>query len=654
MQEGPTRPRRPTPDEQLLVSLCLSVALVLGVVPLLFVGALLFRYLHEQRSIRARRFYASAVIFGLLVTYGLRDMTHTEYSELVNALLHISEAGQGKNVSIAYGAIALLTLPLAPTVAGGFMAFSNLKRALQPYKTTDEWKEEQLKREARAEAIQQEQARTRSMELSDKVTPYQITLGTIVGGDMLPRGRASIALTKFDQWLVGEVGQGANDLNIIREHLFVIGATGSGKTTTLYRLCSEILRNCPSLDLIVIDGKGDENVATTLRALIWKYRQRMAPVVSLDEPPPGTAPTTYHGFCGGWETIYNRLAAMIKTTEATGAGEAYYADRNRDLLSLICKAPKGPPRSFADLSQRLSLSWLKTAYANVPQEHEALITLKQQRLDEIAVRLRPLARLLDHVIAPTGFRLEDTHEAIFSLDTLSNKDSASRFCEFFIEDFKNYVSRRAQRQGILLIDEFGAFGATNIRDLLAMARSRNWGVCLLTQDYANMGHQEQARQIVANCTTRLLMRTDYPEEMTLLAGTKLHVEGSIQRGPDGPTGMGSDRIQHTLKIDPNAVRKAARGKAWVYRMGYTIEVQVSPVQLTPEEIDAVAQIPVQAQEEQVQSTVTPPLEDGVLPDEQETPAPEQEPDEAPTINIVPKTDTAIPRQRRRGTFRLEE
>ena len=51
--------------------------------------------------------------------------------------------------------------------------------------------------------------------------------------------------------------------------------------------------------------------------------------------------------------------------------------------------------------------------------------------------------------------------------------------------------------------------------------------------------------------------------------------------------MGSDRLRHALKIDPNAVRKAPKGKAWVYRYGYTVEVQVSRVVIDEREQAAV-------------------------------------------------------------------
>jgi hypothetical protein len=166
---------------------------------------------------------------------------------------------------------------------------------------------------------------------------------------------------------------------------------------------------------------------------------------------------------------------------------------------------------------------------------------------------------------------------------MSIGDTARRFCRFLIEDIKDFVANRAQRPGVIVFDEFGEFGAENIRSVLALARSKQWGVVLATQDYANLGDEMTARQIVTNTRTKLLMGTDFPEELAMQGGTRLQLESSIQSDETGPTGMTSGRMQHGLKAEPNKIRSFESGQTYLLRRGKVVSLQISPVVLTQEQ-----------------------------------------------------------------------
>lgn len=75
------------------------------------------------------------------------------------------------------------------------------------------------------------------------------------------------------------------------------------------------------------------------------------------------------------------------------------------------------------------------------------------------------------------------------------------------------MGKRQKRPGLLIIDEFGAFGNKNIIALLTMARSADLGVILATQDIASLGEENERRLILANTPTKILMATDFPEEI---------------------------------------------------------------------------------------------------------------------------------------------
>jgi type IV secretory pathway TraG/TraD family ATPase VirD4 len=157
---------------------------------------------------------------------------------------------------------------------------------------------------------------------------------------------------------------------------------------------------------------------------------------------------------------------------------------------------------------------------------------------------------------------------------------AKKFLDFFIEDVKDWIGKRQPRgtKGLLIIDEFGTFRNQNITDVLSLARSSNLGVILATQDTATLGDTNTARRILANCNTYLLMKTNFPEELTELAGTVYRIEASQQTAEGGQaTGVGSARVQHQYKINPNEVPKMAPGEAFLINSRFTAKIQMKQV-----------------------------------------------------------------------------
>ena len=560
-----------TQRDDILITLVLLVAglLTIGFPTVLLAGGCC-KYLQSYRTKREYLSYLILTIGGLCLSLLHLDTFSralTSEYQTVGASIYGFFVPDGQHTFnlTPFGIVAVSTLPLAPLLGGAMDFFKKLERALH----TGDSVEDKL-----AYAQEQEAARQRSEAsvalkyASQKPTREQpeLFLGTMMRGDSLPTTeQESIQLHQRGSWITCED-------RLLDEHLFVLGATGAGKSTSLLRLCAEILEKTDR-DLIIVDGKGDEELAQDIRALVWKYRQHDTPIFRLGGPKAGAQ---YNGFCGSAESVYNRLAQMIQISAAEG-NATYYADVNRDILQLICYAPGGPPRSMQELRHRLRLEWLQQIYANDPDESELVADMDTKDIESLAARLRPLTREFKNLISSEGFSLEETRTAFFSIKALSVGDSAQRFCRFLIEDFKDFVTNRAKRRGFLGIDEFGVFGNENVRDLLAQARSKHYGVCLLTQEYANLGDENLARQILANTRTKILMGTDYPEEIGKPGGTKFQIESGIQSNELGPTGMITSRIQHAFKVDMNYVRRFRPGQSFIIRNGYTVAIQISRV-----------------------------------------------------------------------------
>jgi hypothetical protein len=393
-----------------------------------------------------------------------------------------------------------------------------------------------------------------------------LKLGPVIGGQSLPR---HLGLKRAGNWLV-------MDEDPLDQHFFILGTTGAGKSEAIKRLVHEIL-TITDRDLFLVDGKGEPDLANFVRDMAHNAGRGDAPIFRLGLSQPGAI---YNGMRGAGETLYNRFVQLVGASEATGNG-AFYADKNRNLLSLICLAPEGPPRSFDDLRARLQMNWLTTTYKHDPLELALIKEIGNEGVMELTLRILPLIRELGKVVGPNGFAIEETRCSVFSIRTQSVGDTSKRFLQFLIEDIKDFVGNRQRRPGVLIIDEFGNFENENIVKLLRMARSSRLAVILATQDTASLGDESAQRMILANCNTYLLMKTNFPEEVAKLAGTIKQIESSFQHQSGEPTGMGSARVQDAFSIDMNAVARLRPGECFLIRDRYNVKIRISRVENIP-------------------------------------------------------------------------
>jgi Cdc6-like AAA superfamily ATPase len=470
----------------------------------------------------------------------------------------------------------LLSVPLFPVGAlalRGIRMFSNFSkpRTLQEHLLDEERKlrAQEARLEGRAEALAQ-------------TSPQGnwLTLGAVIKSDIFPD---HLGVGTSDGWL-------SFDEQILDQHLFLLGTTGAGKSETIKRLIFEVFKNT-GRNVYLVDGKGDETLANDVRALAHQFGRGSAPVFRLGFDTHGAI---YDGFRGQKADIYNRLCALVGVEEAEG-GARYYADLNRDLLQLICYAPTGVPRGFEDVRDRLKKDWLLDAYKDDPIEREAIAQLDEDDIQSLARRIRPLEREFSPIVGPDGFSLEDTTCAIFSMRVQSVGDTSKRFLDFLVEDIKDFVGKRQRSPAVLVIDEFGQFSNNNIISLLTLARSSRLGVILATQDTASLKDDATKRLVLANTRTKILMASDFPEEVGELAGTIYRIESSMQHEDGEITGTGSARVQHAFKVDMNEAAKLKPGEAFVIRQRHAAKVMVRA-------IGEVA--PFEAQEPQVRERTT--------------------------------------------------
>jgi Cdc6-like AAA superfamily ATPase len=542
--------------------------LVVLVVSLIVLGPLaaslsLYGYIYFKRSDGLRRRRLMLVGLVSLLWVGLVGFSLLSQSrEITTAILE--QPFRTQEVLKVWMSGWLVTLPAVPGSIVGWLMFEWLADLLKP-KTLEEEIKRERERLAAREAAASQWAIREEADVPEALEGI-IWLGPYISGDYFPKGTG---VTRRGTWL-------ALDNALLNQHLFILGATGAGKSETIKRIVYEVVRSSER-DVYLVDGKGEEELSYEVRAILYGKRDQV-PVFRLGQDLPGAR---YHGFRGSKTAIYSRLVSMVGVTEAEGPS-AYYADINRNILQLICNAPAGPPRSFQEVEERLDLDWFKATYQRMPRLLRRVERLDEEKLNSLRVRLEPLVSEFEEVVDPDGFILEETRGAIFSIRTQSMGDTSKRFLKFLVEDLKDFCGKRQTRPGLLIIDEFGTFGNDNIIALLQLARSQQLGVILATQDVSTLGDPLTARLILSNTRTKILMATDYPEEIAMLAGTIKQIEASMQHNEGEATGMGSAREQDAFRVPMNDVARLLPGEAFVIRSRSAAKVRVSQVTNVPD------------------------------------------------------------------------
>ena len=468
---------------------------------------------------------------------------------MVVAWSHIWSRSDGfSEFLIAWQGAGLIAVPLARVV----MSFKKKILSLFTEPSITQAVEEEREREE----YEQMQLSYWAQELAASTQPPEqgntIALGVVEQRDNLP---TDAPVFYENDWLFLKE-------KVLTEHMFILGSTGAGKTEFLKRLIFEVLEGSER-DIYIIDGKGEKPFAYDIANLIHQHRGQQVPIFAYPNTnrPEGSV---YDAIRGNSDDVVEQLLSLIGADEMEG-NAAYYRDFNTDVLQLICglgRADIEPPHSFEQLRERASLSWLRKHYGDDPNERDDLNAISDKDLEGFRRRIRHLARAFIPYIDPSGFNLHDSRGAVFSIDTLSKPITAKTFMSFFITGVKNWITseKDPERPALLLIDEFQAFGNKNITALLSQARTKNLGVILATQNTAGLGDEEVLGQILGNSVVKIIMRNDDAEELAKLAGTKKHLNMTIQ-GKDGdPTGMNSARFEDIFKVHPNDVAQLRKGE----------------------------------------------------------------------------------------------
>lgn len=464
------------------------------------------------------------------------------HDRLINPGRFLSAAWEASQPQVFYG--WALLLPLAPLFAWLLGLTATRDAAQKAREDERRAHERERRRETRA-------ARKRAPLLAKAGGQPGIVLGRAInrGERPLPTTLHGLVVLHPDR---------------VRRHVLVAGATGAGKTETALRIAYALAVGAPSAQVFYLD-KGDRANAERFRRLM-----RLA-----DRHPHLFPEDRFDGWRGEPRDLQNRLLEIAGLpTEGDGLWYRYIADL---AIGLACAHPDGPPRSSAELLHRLDLDVLTAAHGH----GQDVRGLTREKVNDVRLRYAAFfGRANDSLDGDWSW--EDTSCGYPRLPGLARKDERGALARFLFEDFSHYFSHR-KRDGklcLLVVDEFSAIAQRgDMAERIEQARGFDTALVLVPQVVAGMGDPDQAARILGSVETVVVHRTNTPEELAALAGTKREVEFSQHTDRERHTGIGTARLQHQFKVDPNHVRTLTTGSAYVISRGQAMKVRIAPAPL---------------------------------------------------------------------------
>jgi hypothetical protein len=370
-------------------------------------------------------------------------------------------------------------------------------------------------------------------------------------------------------------------------HTLLIGATGTGKTTTMLWA---LLRHLDAgFGAIVIDAKGDRGLLARCRGEALA-RERAFYRFSLDGPSNQWNPLA----CGStgeradkliaaeewtephYKRLYQRYLLAVFTALDAQATEPDLSTvvglLNPDKLTLLSRQIESEQTAqrlldyLGELTpdERRDLGGLRNRLAILAEsEHGTLLAAAEDPADEIDLLLAVAQQAV----------------VVFSLNSSRYPESAKLLAAALFQDLKRAAGVLETEPGLrhpaaVVIDEFGAFGQDHVLGLFQRARSAGLSLLLATQELADLrridpGFQDQ---VLGNVETIVAHRQNVPDSAELvaaIAGTRetwLHTFQTDDRpagARHGRSGLGTKRRGHEFIVAPDTIKQLRTGEAIV-------------------------------------------------------------------------------------------
>jgi Type IV secretion-system coupling protein DNA-binding domain len=350
-------------------------------------------------------------------------------------------------------------------------------------------------------------------------------------------------------------------LAALRHHAVCLGASGSGKTETLYR-CAFGAYKIYRQQVIFLDAKGESKRAEEKEsdnAARFVATMRAAGARSIRVFPA----TYYNGWQGTPTELQNRLLAVIDFSESQ-----YYGDVAANAVYLALHTPE-TPRSSDHFLANLRPDRLKSIYEDDPRLYERVLRLDKHLLAQVRMRYEVFFNAM-HGQLDGDLAYEDADAVYLRVRGFTLRQEAPRLGRFLVYDFMHYIAER-RRQGIktlFIIDEFNALRMREETSVL-FEQVRSFGGCIIiaAQGYAGLGPSEYADRILDATNTYILHSCSDPSRVSKRAGKRFRLESSwTDQDDEDHSARRHIRPHWDWKVPDNAVMQQQEGQAfWINR-----------------------------------------------------------------------------------------
>lgn len=427
--------------------------------------------------------------------------------------------------------------------------------------------------------------------------------------------------------------------NESRAHTLILGAAGSGKTTTLLSRLRDSIK--AGQGVVLIDLKGGVDVPLAVSELAKRYDRKFTHWLLQPKGIPYTGPAEdgpayYDPLARGEAT--RRKDLLI---ESRRWSEEYYKQEASSylqmLFSVLVANPKEGVSTLSDVVELLNPLALQSRaiplgvnpeYADIIRSIDSLNDEKLSAGKKSAIDgLKSQLEVLLHSIAGPYLQVDPkgnnninlkqaAHEGqiiVFSLDASNYGELAALVANLIIQDLKTVSSELRQdpanKPFQVVIDEFSAIGSENVIGLANKSRDADMPVTLTTQALGDLRAVNPAflDQLLGIVNSFIIHRTNKQDDAEVCSGltgtvirkrfneSVVYSTGFITRG--GARGVGSVEDIEEYAVKPNEIQHL--------RMGEMIYVNKSPMRVErvlciPED----AQLVVKQENKRLEKTVS--------------------------------------------------
>jgi hypothetical protein len=390
---------------------------------------------------------------------------------------------------------------------------------------------------------------TRALERTPAFVGGAPPLGVALDGDL-------------DAWRVGAYAVVPRELRA--RAITVAGAPGVGKTVLLRRLVAN--DGARGRRVVFVDAKATEPRLPAELIAAYQAGAGFAPRVKFWPAEP----------LSGWEGDATELANRLLAVQEWS--EVWYHRVTSRVIRLACGAEVGPPRSAEELLQRLTAEALERLYAGTGRAGLVKQVIGEEGFGGAALRYGDFFDALAGKFDGT-WSYDDADIAVLSLPVLAAREDTDAAFRLLLEDLAHYGLRRKDRDDhgmTVYLDEFSAVsdGARAAIDLAERLRDAGVGVVFVVQSFEGLGDERQAARLLGSSAAVIVHRMPHPERLLAAAGSIWTPEQTWQLDQWGPAGHASLRMEQRPRIDPDALRRAGIGEAWVVAAGRTLHLHV--------------------------------------------------------------------------------